>query len=242
MSFDKVRIFIGTSANGEDAEIEMAYEHSIRKNCSREVDITWMRQTNDESSFWYGWNDKNWSTPFSGYRWGIPEASQYHGRSIYTDVDMINYTDMAELFDMDMPSDKWMLARDGKRFGGKEFCVILFDNAKFYGHMPKVANFKQHEFHHQQLMQQFIQHGMVGDLDPAWNSHDGDVEPYHQLHYTAMPTQPWKPRWFTGEAKEHPRPDLVEAFNVAYQEAVDAGYKLEDYQIDRGVKYGIIGK
>ena len=47
MANDPVKVFIGTSANGEDAKIEMAYEHSIRKNCSREVDIIWMRQTND---------------------------------------------------------------------------------------------------------------------------------------------------------------------------------------------------
>ena len=51
MANDAVKVFIGTSSNGEDAKIEMAYEHSIRKNCSRPVDITWMRQTNDETSF-----------------------------------------------------------------------------------------------------------------------------------------------------------------------------------------------
>ena len=34
MANDPVKVFIGTSANGEDAKIEMAYEHSIRKNCS----------------------------------------------------------------------------------------------------------------------------------------------------------------------------------------------------------------
>jgi len=28
---DKVRIFIGSSANGEDAEAEMTYEYSLRK-------------------------------------------------------------------------------------------------------------------------------------------------------------------------------------------------------------------
>ena len=68
MANDAVKVFIGTSSNGEDAKIEIAYEHSIRKNCSRPVDITWMRQTNDETSFWHGWADKNWSTPFSGFR------------------------------------------------------------------------------------------------------------------------------------------------------------------------------
>ena len=49
-------------------------------------------------------------------------------------------------------------------------------------------------------------------------------------------------KWFTGEVQEHPRKDLVEIYERAYDEAVLEGYKLEDYDVDRGVKYGIIGK
>lgn len=47
-----IRLFIGTSANGEDTDAEMVYEYSLRKNCSVPIDITWMRQTNDTSSVW----------------------------------------------------------------------------------------------------------------------------------------------------------------------------------------------
>ena len=242
MSKDPVRIFIGTSANGEDATIEMAYEHSIRSNTDREVEIVWMRQTNDETSFWHGWNDKRWSTPFSGFRWGIPEYCNFEGRAIYTDVDMLNFRDIGELFDEEIPADKWMLARDGKRFGGKEFCVILFDCAAFKDQMPLTENWKTAEHAHHSFIQQFIQMDLVGDLDPRWNSHDGDAEPYWILHYTHMPTQPWQPAWFTGTAQEHPRPDLVEVYKKALDKAVEAGYNVDDYKVDRGVKYGIIGK
>lgn len=237
-----IKLFIGTSANGEDAEIEMAYEYSLRKNTNRPLEIVWMRQTNDKESFWHGWNDKRWSTPFSGYRWGIPEYCDFKGRAIYTDVDMINMHDIGELFDLPIPSDKWMLARDGKRFGGKEFCVIVFDNPKFEVGMPPVDQWKRNETHHQQLMQVFIQNNLVGDLDPRWNSHDGDTEEIYQLHYTHMPTQPWKPRWFTGIPEEHPRKDLVDLFHNTYKEAEEAGYSIDNYDIDRGVTYGIIGR
>ena len=242
MSSDPIRLFIGTSSNGEDAKIEMAYEYSLRKNTNRDVEIVWMRQTNDKDSYWHGWEDKRWSTPFSGYRWGIPEYCNFEGRAIYTDVDMINMRDIGELFDMAIPEDKWMLARDGKRFGGKEFCVILFDNAKFKGNMPPVSGWKNVDTAHHQFMQLFIQNNLVGDLDPRWNSHDGDAEPIYHLHYTHMPTQPWKPAWFTGTPEEHPRQDLVELYHKTFEEAEANGYKLEDYAIDRGVKYGIIGK
>lgn len=239
---DPVRIFIGTSANGEDAKIEMAYEHSLRKNTNREVDIVWMRQTNDQYSYWHGWADEKWSTPFSGYRWGIPEYCNFEGRAIYTDVDMINMRDIGELFDLEIPEDKWMLARDGKRFGGKEFCVILFDCAKFKNQMPSVAEWKKEPTAHHQFINLFIQNNLVGNLDPRWNSHDGDTDEIWQLHYTHMPTQPWKPAWFTGIAQEHPRPDLVDVYNESFDSALQAGFKLEDYAVDRGVTYGIIGK
>ena len=237
-----VKLFIGTSANGEDAEIEMAYEYSIRKNTNRKVDIVWMRQTNDEKSFWHGWADQNWSTPFSGFRWGIPEYCGYKGRAIYTDVDMLNFRDIGELFDTPIPDDKWMLARDGKRFGGKEFCVILFDCEKFGGQVPSVNDYKHVASAHHQMIQIAQQQNLVGPLDPRWNSHDGDADPYWQLHYTHMPTQPWKPAWFTGEPKDHPRPDLVEVYKKMLDEAVQAGYNIDTYKVDRGVKYGIIGK
>tara|TARA_Y100000114_G_scaffold91489_1_gene84960 strand:- start:53 stop:781 length:729 start_codon:yes stop_codon:yes gene_type:complete len=242
MANDPVKLFIGTSSNGEDAKIEMAYEHSIRKNCSRPVDITWMRQTTDETSFWYGWADKNWSTPFSGYRWGIPEACNFEGKAIYTDVDMINMRDMAELVDLEVPKGKLCLARDGKRFGGKEFCVIVFDNAKWKKVVPAVETWKEDATAHHQFINMFIANNLVGDLDPRWNSHDGDTDEIYQLHYTHMATQPWQPKWFTGEVQEHPRKDLVEIYEKAYDEAVLEGYKLEDYEVDRGVKYGIIGQ
>ena len=241
MSSDPVKMFIGTSANGEDAMVEMAYEYTLRDNSDREIEIEWMRKSNDEDSFWHGWEDKNWSTPFSGFRWGIPERCGFKGRAIYTDVDMINFRDIGELFDLPIPEDKWMLARDGKRFGGKEFCVILFDNEKFAG-MPEVNTWKHIDSAHHQFIDQFIQHNFVGDLDPRWNSHDGDTDEMWNLHYTHMPTQPWRPEWFKGEVAEHPHPHLEEVFFRMYKEAEFMGYKIEDYKIDRGVKYGIIGK
>ena len=32
-----IRMFIGSSSKGEDADIEMAYEHSLRENCTELV-------------------------------------------------------------------------------------------------------------------------------------------------------------------------------------------------------------
>jgi len=237
---DKIRMFIGTSANGEDALAEMAYEYTLRKNTDRELEIVWMRKSNE--GFWSGFNDTRWSTPFSGFRWAIPEYCGFEGKAIYTDVDMLNFEDIGNLFDLEIPSDKWVLARDGKRFGGKEFCVMLFNCEKFAkGAMPKSKSWKNADTVHHQFIHIF-QQGLVGDLDPKWNSHDGDVNPYSILHYTHMPTQPWRPTWFTGNPEPHPKPELVDLFWKMVDEAEENGYNRKDYQINRGIEYGIIGK
>ena len=67
-----------------------------------------------------------------------------------------------------------------------------------------------------------------------------------QMRFISYTIRIWQhsalqPKWFTGEVQE-PRKDLVEIYERAYDEAVLEGYKLEDYDVDRGVKYGIIGK
>lgn len=235
-----IKIFIGSSSNGEDALIEMAYEYTLRKNTDRDLEIIWMRQTNDTGSFWHGFADQNWSTPFSGFRWAIPEYCDFEGKAIYTDVDMLNFHDIGELFDMDM-GDNVMLARDGKRFGGKEFCVILFDCSKFKGSIP-AAQWKVEPTAHHQFINFVQQEVPIGTLNPSWNSHDGDITPFKQLHYTHMPTQPWKPAWFTGDVMPHPNQLLVDLFWNAVECAEAVGYKREDYMPEGHVEYNIIGK
>ena len=222
-----IKMFIGTSSNGEDNEIEAAYEYSLRKNTKHELDIVWMQQTADEDSYWHGWNSKNWSTPFSGFRWGIPQYCNYKGRAIYTDCDMINLRDIADLWNLEMPEDKWMLARNGKRFGGKEFCVILFDCEKFLYNIAHPNEWKHVDFAHQHYMKFFIDSGHVGDLDARWNCHDGDnltLNEIWHLHYTDMATQPWRPEWYVGPKEEHLRKDLVNLFWHTLVKAKNAGY------------------
>lgn len=224
---DPIRIFIGTSPNGEDAVAEMAYEYSIRKHASREVEIVWMRQTADPTNFWHGYWVKDWGTPFSGFRWGIPEYCNFKGRAIYTDSDMLNFCDMAELFDLPM-NDKLVLARASKRFG-REFCVMLIDCEKFKGRMGNVKAPGAHAAWYKAMVQK--QYKWVGDLDPAWNSLDGDIRPFKQLHFTNMLMQPWKPSWFQGVHEPHTSPDLEKLFWKMVEEAKDAGYKEEDYNL-----------
>lgn len=242
---DKVRIFIGSSANGEDAEAEMTYEYSLRKNTDREVEITWMKQTRDESSIWGGWKTERWSTPFSGFRWAIPEACEFEGRAIYTDCDMINFKDIGELLDTDL-NGKPVGARRGSRFGGHEFCVMLFDCKAFEQHAIPVSRMKSiPESHHRMIGKFAGNEQLVHDLDPRWNCLDGEnyaVDDIWHLHYTKMASQPWKPKWFKGTPEKHSRPEIAELWFKMRDEASAAGYVSGNYIPEQPFgEYNIIG-
>lgn len=242
---DKVRIFIGTSANGEDAEAEMTYEYSLRKNTNREVEITWMKQTHDTSSIWGGWQTERWSTPFSGYRWAIPEACGFEGRAIYTDCDMINFRDIGDLLDTDLKG-KPVGARRGSRFGGHEFCVMVFDCAAFEPYSIPVDRMKQIAESHHRMISNFAGNDqLVYDLDPKWNCLDGEnyaVEDIWHLHYTKMASQPWKPKWFKGTPEKHARPEIADLWYKMRDEASAAGYVSGNYLPEEKFgDYNIIG-
>lgn len=243
-----IRLFIGSSSNGEDAEIECAYEYSLRSNCSREIDIVWMRQVNDVESWWGGWNTPAWSTPFSGFRWSIPEYCGFEGRAIYTDCDMINYRDLAELIDTDMQG-KPVAARRGNRFGGHEFCVMVFDCAAFQQHSLPTRRMKTIAESHHRFIKKFSGNSeLVHDLDPKWNVLDGEqysIAEMYQLHFTNMATQPWKPGWFTGTCQPHPRNDVVREFEKYREMATNHGYDsalLKQKLQENNVTYNIIGR
>ena len=240
---EPIRIFVGTSANNEDAEAEMVLEYTLRKNTTHPLDITWMRQTKDEDSPWGGWQTQRWSTPFSGFRWAIPEVCGYHGRAIYMDVDQLNLRDIADLFSVDLKNHP-MAARRGARFGGHEFCVIVFDNERMGDLLMPVARMKPNPDIHHRYIGMFSGSDYVLDLDPRWNCHDGDglpIDNIWHLHYTKMSTQPWKPAWFTGKGEEHPRQDLVKLWHDMRAEATLNGYSPQLSNETYG-EYNIIGQ
>ena len=240
---EKIKLFIGSSSNGEDSYIENIYEYSLRKNCSKDLEITWMRQ--NKEGLWSHNNTQMWSTPFSGFRWFIPEICNFKGRAIYTDCDMINFKDMASLFETDM-RNKPIAARKGQRFGGHEFCVMLFDCERIKDMLIPITRQKNiSEYHHRMIHKFSGNSDLVEDLDPRWNCLDGEdrkIDDIWQLHWTKMSTQPWKPGWFTGVTEEHPRKDLVKLLEDMNVEAKDAGYTSNSKLYEDNIQYGIIGQ
>lgn len=203
-----------------------------------------MRKTLDTTSPWGGWETNRWSTPFSGFRWAIPEVCGFEGRAIYTDCDMINYRDIGELWDTDMKG-KPIAARAGERFLGNEFCVSLIDCKKIKDFiiMP-ISRMKTIDSTHHRFIGKFSgDNNLVHCLDPRWNVLDGEeyeIKDIWQLHFTNMATQPWKPSWYTGVPMQHPRKDVVSEFYKHRDEAYANGYT--PWKSNQKINYEIIGK
>lgn len=243
---ETIKMFIGTSANGEDADMEMIYEDSLRRHATGSLEITWMRQTQDRDSIWGGWNTRRWPTPFSGFRWAIPEACNFTGRAIYTDEDMINFRDIRELWNIDL-GDCAIGARKGMRFNGHEFCVMVMDCAKMKDLLMPVERMKLLPETHFRLIQKFSGSEYVKDIDFRWNVLDGEnltPEEMYILHWTNMATQPWKPAWYVGPQAEHPRKDLVALWNDLKVDCLDRGLMPHRPNIDYPAygAYTIIGQ
>lgn len=233
------RIFVGTSANGEDSAAELTLEYTLRKNSSCAPEIIWMRQTRDTSSIWGGWKTSDWHTPFSGFRWAIPEACDFKGRAIYMDVDMLNFRDIDDLFTIDM-GDKPLMARTYN--GTRASSVILFDCEKMKEHLPSISDMKT-KFDNFTILNNKLMK-LAGTFDARWNCMDGEncqIDDIWILHYTRMPSQPWKPKWFKGVTQPHHRPEIAKLWHTLHEEALAAGCKAPSDYEPFG-QYDIIGQ
>lgn len=245
-----VRIFIGSSPLEQDLEAEIALEHSIRSRASAPVEIEWMRQSRDRVSFWYvgapgGWNTSGWATPFSGFRWAIPERCGFEGKAIYMDVDMLCVGDVASLFDMEfLPGAQLMC----KAPGSERFCVVLFDCAACRGTIWPVDKLRAGAGAHRAMRRHYANHARVVHGFPRghnWNCCDGEdyadaLDPEIKLHhFTRIPTQPHLPmarrrlalkgatHWFGGKLEEHQRQDIIALWREEYEAAVAALWAAE---------------
>jgi len=196
-----LRIFIGTSSNGEDDVAEKTLEYSLRKHSSEELDIVYMRNRSD--GFMGKFNSKGWATPFTNLRWAIPEYCNFSGRAMYMDVDMLNLKDISILYNMDLK---------GKPFASRanRLCVMVMDCEKMKEILVPVSHIKTTPNYGSQIYWGALK--LAEPFDPRWNCLDGekyDIMDIWHLHFTKMPTQPWKPAWFKGTTRPHSRPELV---------------------------------
>lgn len=245
---DPIKVYVGTDVNGGCAECQMVFEYSLRKHSSRPVEITWMKISDDPASFWYGWNTKFWSTPFSGFRYGIPEHCNFKGKAIYCDDDQLWLRDPAELWDIQIEGDNIMT---GKLLPNGEIrhCVSLWDCEKAKSVLPPIERRKQNPQFTEIMKRLTFPKTQI--MDGNWNNYDGENEPIENiklLHFTDMSTNPGvklavkrlggqADHWYNGVIREHRRKDVEDVFYQYYQEALDAGYSVADYVGNKRIVY-----
>jgi hypothetical protein len=254
-----IRIFVGCAANNEDLESQAALEWSIRKNTKREIDITWCQLSRDPASPFYsdgphGWQTRFWTTPFSSFRWCVPELCGFEGRAIYTDSDVIFLADIGELWDQPIPAGKMVLAKGGAH--GQRMCVSVWDCFRAFECLPRLAKLQDDPHSHRRLMHEFasVNFGRVQPFAGDWNALD--IEPFDlakvkAIHYTGIPTQlqlkhalPRLVReggrhWYSGPARAHPRHDLQSLFDRLLAEAAANGFGIDRYRVEPFGQYDI---
>jgi len=176
-----VRIFVGTESAQYRAERVLVWSIEKVRDPERRYIIYLMKELP-------GFDRGGWTTGFTNYRFAIPHLAGASGRAIYNDEDQIYLSDPGELFDLEM-GDHGMLA-----ISATESSVALLDCAR----MADVWSLDdaQHRKKKALLARAAAREGLIGDLDPAWNTRDADeYDPQRSklYHYTTLHTQPWRP-------------------------------------------------
>lgn len=245
-----IKVFVGCAANGEDIESQIVLEHSMRRHCSYDIDIIWMKLSRNQESPFGNWRSDLWATPFSGFRWAVPELCGFEGRAIYVDSDIIVKDDIAKLWNVPIDLGKIVVAKGGS--DGWRFCVSLWDCAAAKQYIPSIKDMKLDTTAHQKMVNLLSSSKGMGLVQPFsngnWNCIDG--EDYRNindpdikiLHYSSEAHQPQlrhcvdrlaasgMKHWFDGNIKQHWRPEIEMLFDRELDEAYKQGYSIESYE------------
>ena len=181
-----IRLFVGTSEN-HDTSIEKIYLYSILKNTNSKVEVTWLRP-----SMFPDWRREGWGTPFTCFRYAIPELCNFKGRALYTDCDMINFRDIADLWRTDLKGKPFGMVWDALQMNNEKWVntdqergwwcdsVMLIDCAKakqWVDTIDKQAQWKgTYKWHFMEKIGSPFKgksESIVQELDARWNSFDG---------------------------------------------------------------------
>lgn len=232
-SVPHLRIFVGTSAGGEDEEACVALEGSLRRRASIPVEVERLQLSRDPDSPCGGWNAERWATPWTALRWAVPEICGWHGRAAYFDCPGLVLGDVAELAAAELPRGAFLLARREGRELLTSCLVLDCAEAKKYLQLP---NMKSDVGAHQEVAALIERRqSLVGPLPAGWGWSDQayaqarqDEAPARSVHFLRPHTQPHGPladarlrragreHWFKGMRLPHYCSRLVELWKAEY--------------------------
>jgi len=233
-----MRVFVGTDASQRVAA--RVLEYTIRKHASRPVDVIYLDAVDVPVPRDHANRGR---TGFSFKRFAIPSLCNYRGRALYVDADMLVFDDIARLWELPMdahdvlctsqpePPTAW---RNNPTFKtGRQMSVMLLNCARLaWDPVDIVRGLDDGRYTYAQLMFDLcvVPPERIADtLAPEWNS----LERYEPgltklLHYTVVPTQPWR----------HDNP-LEHVWLAQFAEAVAAG-AVPVAEIEDGIAQGYL--
>ena len=253
MDDEVIKVFVGCDPNNCDLEQMMVLDYSIHKHTSLPVEIVWMQLSRDPNSYWYsnpetgeGWNTSKWATPFSGFRWAIPEYCDFTGKAIYMDADVVILSDLAELWNYPIGGQAIVAAKTNADM--TRLCTCVWNCSAAKNVVLPIEQLKK-DINAHKLMMSMIEKNpqLVEPYQDSYNCVDGEslaIEEIKILHYSDMGTQfshkyalarvkeEGFQHWFDGDIMPHPRLELVELFDSYYNEALAAGHQLDSYRIE----------
>ena len=212
---DPIRIFVGTDPWQRDSEAEQVLEHSIRANTdAQDIEITYMRSGDPgweisetgEGDTWAvgaatagGWvkaPGRNWGTPFSCFRFAVPELCNFEGHAIYMDSDMLVLGDIAKLWNDYRPGDAGYRSVSLARTDVSVIDCGWFKDRKWWPQIDEMKSTRARVFEYTQMMR--FKDAIEPTLPPTWNDCDGELlsmgKDVDLIHYTTVPDgQPWRP-------------------------------------------------
>lgn len=239
-----LRVFVGTSPGGEDAEACAVLEHSLRSRASVPVEVEWLRLSSDPTSWCYsdpkfglGWRAEAWATPWTALRWAVPEICGWRGRAIYFDGPTLVLGDVAELAAAAPPPGAFVLLRRAGAALGTA-CAV-FECAEARRHLPPLSKMQADVGAHQAVGALFERYpGLVGPLPGDWGMSDAEfslrpasapasgsvcfASPLTQPHVRraeARLARTGRKHWHDGVRLPHYCPRLVAMYEAEYAAA-----------------------
>lgn len=146
-------------------------------------------------------------TGFSFSRFHIPKLAGYRGRALYVDADMQVFADLADLWKLpfdgakvmctrqDEPPEQW---KDSSWFKpGRQMSVMLLDCSRLDWDIDKIIrDLDEGRYSYEELMFGLcvVDPAEINDNIPSEWNHLEHYDPGRTklIHYTVVPTQPWK--------------------------------------------------
>jgi len=236
---EPIRVFVG--ADESQLVPAAVLEYTIRKHAAGRVEFTTLRDLpvpmpRDPS--------KRPRTGFSFYRFMIPKLTGYQGRALYLDCDMQVFADISELWAIPFdgqtvlctyqlePPERW---KGNKNFKpGRHLAVMMLDCSRLSWDVDEIVRgLDEDRYGYTELMSDLaiVPEEQIEERIPVeWNSLEHyEAETTKLVHYTQVPTQPWK-------NGENP---LRELWLGAFREALAAS-ALDPQLVVRGIEGGHI--